>query len=299
MRCERTQTSRVGCSVRRGTRDSCDTRKQPSSLQTRRFLEKGLTALTLKQSRGGFRKRPATLLGDPRPGTQTWPHQGPGLPAPSPASSACSLCRGSRATRGPRFPVRMRADKSQASHGPHGANQAGAQRPSRHNTHRHTHPCTHTRVHTSACASAHPAQGLRAPGSTAGSRLCHQDQGLLAAHVGVNTSSLGSGRARPAPEPGHCRAWGGTRPGRPALPLEHSSPLTSCPPGPRHDPSCPDWDTSPAPWPPLPHRAPSPRLPPTPGVPFSGRVWKEAGPSRGLGAGASSVGWRGLPLDGW
>lgn len=77
--------------------------------------------------------------------------------------------------------VRKRADKSQVSHGHHGANQAGAQRPSRHNTqgtgtHARTHVCTHphmrVRMHALHKVSGPPAAQQAVGSATRRTRAC-------------------------------------------------------------------------------------------------------------------------------
>lgn len=187
--------------------------------------------------------------------------------------------------------VRKRADKSQVSHGHHGANQAGAQRPSRHNaqgtgTHARTHVCTHphmrVRMHALHKVSGPPAAQQAVGSATRRTRAC-----WLLTLVGTRplwTPAVpGLPWSQDTAERGVAHGQAGRHcpqntalPPSPAPQVQGTVPLAQT--------GTQVSRTDPAPWP---HHAPSPWPPPSPGVPF----W--AGPSRGLGADVSSVGWGG------
>lgn len=264
---ERTQTGHVGWSVRRSTRHSCDTLTHSLPLQTHRLLQQGLTARP--RSKAEQRRLPEAA------GHPPWgPLPGHAdLAAPRPRAAGTLSCQlGPRRGQGlPGHPwaAVSGSGSEQTSRKRHTAGTGKAGRSTETISPPRTHACTHpcVRVHALHEASG-PPEAQRALGPATG-----RPRGLLTAHAGVDTSAPGSGRVRPAPEPGHCRAWGGTRPGGPALPAERSSPPVPCPrvqgTAPLAQTGTQVSRTDPAPRlpsPPPPCSVPTP--PPPPGVPF-------------------------------
>lgn len=226
---ERTQTGRVGWSVRRSTRHSCDTLTHSLPLQTHRLLQQGLTACP--RSKAEQRRLPEAA------GHPPWgPLPGHAdLAAPRPRAAGTLSCQLSP-RRGQGLPGHPWAAVSgsgseQTSRKRHTAGTGEAGRSTETISPPRTHACTHPRVRVHALHEASgPPEAQRALGPAGRSRWRgHVRSGLrpCQACTGARTlQSVGWHTAR--------RAGAARRAQLSPRPL---------PPGPRHGPSCPDWDT--------------------------------------------------------